>query len=147
MKLFEEMVDSGASLEARAERLTTPESLVDTEEQRVWQAQIAAQASALRAGRGAPQLLHRTAEAYLGVQKKSTGKTPRQRLRDVVGDRDDLIDLLLAGIEGTIARGDLPGCDDVVRLFDPEQGRLARAALRRRTAQPGAGRPALHWRP
>ena len=29
-----------------------------------------------------------------------------------------MIDLLLAGMEGTIAREDLPGCDDVVRLFD-----------------------------
>ncbi len=29
-----------------------------------------------------------------------------------------MIDLLLAGMEGTITREDLPGCDDVVRLFD-----------------------------
>ena len=94
------------------------ESAGDTAEQRSWQAQIAMQASALRAGLGAPQLLHRAAEVYLGLQENSAGKTPRQRLGDLVGGRVDLIDLLLAGLEGTIARDDLPDCDDVVRLFD-----------------------------
>ena len=46
------------------------------------------------------------------------GKLPRQRLEDLVGSRYDLIDLLLAGMEGVVAREDLPRCEDVVRLFD-----------------------------
>ena len=46
------------------------------------------------------------------------GKSPRQRLEDLVGSRYDLIDLLLAGMEGVVAREDLPRCEDVVRLFD-----------------------------
>ena len=121
---FDGMMERRPGVESRTERRTAPESAEgtespeDTAEQRTWQAQIAAQAPALRAGRGAPQLLHRAAEAYLGIQENSAGKTPRQRLGDLVGDRVDLIDLLLAGMEGTIAREDLPGCDDVVRLFD-----------------------------
>ena len=93
-------------------------SAADAAEQKALQADIAAQAMELRAGRGAPQLLHRAAEAYLGIVENSVGRTPWQRLGDLVGDRDDLIDLLLAGMEGTIAREDLPGCDDVVRQFD-----------------------------
>ena len=121
---FDEMVARRSRVEARTERWAAPgsstdmDSAEDTAEQRTWQAQIVAQASELRAGRGAPQLLHRAAEAYLGIQENSAGKTPRQRLGDLVGSRVDLIDLLIAGMEGTIARGDLPGCDDVVRLFD-----------------------------
>ena len=121
---FDEMVDHQAGVETRTERQTAPESAKDMEsagdtaEQQTWQAWIATQASALRAGRGEPQLLHRVAEAYLGLQENSTGKTPRQRLGDLVGGRGDLIELLLAGLEGTIARDDLPGCDDVVQLFD-----------------------------
>ena len=93
-------------------------SAADAAEQKALQADIAAQAMELRAGRGAPQLLYRAAEAYLGIVENSVGRTPWQRLGDLVGDRDDLIDLLLAGMEGTIAREDLPGCDDVVRQFD-----------------------------
>ena len=94
------------------------ESAADAAEQKALQADIAAQALELRAGRGAPQLLHRAAEAYLGIAENSAGRTPRQLLGVLVGDRGDLIDLLLAGIEGTIARQGLPDCDDVVRLFD-----------------------------
>ncbi len=117
---FDEMVERRSRVETR----TAPAAAADTEspgdtvEQQAWQADIAAQAQALHAGRGTPQLLHRAAEAYLGIQENSAGTTPRQRLGDLVGSRDDLIDLLLAGMEGTIAREDLPGCDDVVRLFD-----------------------------
>ena len=121
---FDEMVELRARVETRTERGTAPESEADTKspgdtvEQQTWQADIAAQAQALHAGRGTPQLLHRAAEAYLGIQENSAGTTPRQRLGDLVGARVDLIDLLLAGVEGTIEREDLPGCDDVVRLFD-----------------------------
>ena len=121
---FDDMVERQASVESPKERRTAPEpakpmeSAGDTAEQRTWQAQIAAQAPALRAGLGAPQLLHRAAEAYLGIRETSTGKTPRQRLGDFVRGHVDLIDLLLTGMEGTIARDDLPDCDDVVRRFD-----------------------------
>ena len=124
MNRFDEMEARRSRVETRTGRWTASEpaaemeSSEDTAEQRTWQEQIAAQAPALRAGRGAPQLLHRAAEAYLGIHENAVGSTPRQRLGDLVGSRVDLIDLLLAGIEGTIAREDLPDCDDVVRLFD-----------------------------
>ena len=97
------------------------ESATAAAEQSALQAEIAAQTMELQAGRGALHLLHRAAEAYLGIADNSAGRTPRERLRDLVGDRSDLIDLLLAGMEGTIAREDLPDCDDVVRLFDQER--------------------------
>ena len=121
---FDDMVSRRSRVEAQTERRTEPESAKDTEslgdtaEQRALQAQIAAQASALHAGRGVPDLLHQAAVAYLGIQENSAWKTPRQRLGDLVGSRVDLIDLLLAGMEGTVTREDLPDCEDVVRLFD-----------------------------
>ena len=124
MNQFDEIVEHRSHIEARRNGSTTPESAADMElaedtaEQRTLQAKIAAQATELRSGHGEPELLHRAAEAYLGIHVHSAGKTPRQRLSDLVGRRDDLIDLLLAGMEGTIAREDLPDCDDVVRLFD-----------------------------
>ena len=125
VKEFGEMVECWARAETPAERPIAPaaktESRHDTAEQRAWQAQIAAQAQSLRAGHGAPQLLHRAAEAYLGIQQDNAGRKPRQRLGDLVGSREDLVDLLVAGIEGAIARKDLPSCDDVVRLFDRNQ--------------------------
>ena len=124
MNQFDEMVARRSRVDTRAERLTAPELASDMElaedtaEQRAWQANITAQAPALRAGRGAPQLLHWAAEAYLGIQENSVGKTPWQRLGDLVGSRADLIELLQAGLEGTFAREELPGWVDVVRQFD-----------------------------
>ena len=121
---FDEMVKRRAADESRMERGTLTESVTvmeraqDTAEQRTWQARIVAQDSALRAGRGSPQLLHWVAEVYLGIKEDFEGRSPRQRLGDLVGSRVDLIELLLAGMEGTITREDLPGCNDVVRMFD-----------------------------
>ena len=115
--LFDEIQDGGADPENRAKRLTTPAA--DTAEQRARQALTAAQAATLRAGRGSPQLLGHAAEAYLGIhEENATASTPRDRLRRLVGAREDLIDLLVSGMEGTITRSDLPTCADVVRLFD-----------------------------
>ena len=117
---FDEMVARRSRVEIGAEPRSAAgtELAEDTQEQRVWQAQVEVQASVLSAGRGAPDLLHRAAEAYLGIQGNSVGKTPRQRLGSLVGSRVELIDLLIAGMEGTIVREDLPDSEDVVRLFD-----------------------------
>ena len=75
----------------------------------------------MRAGRGSPQLLANAAEVYLGMDEDSTASTPRGRLRSLVGGREDLIDLLVVGMEGTIMRTDLPSCANMVRLFDQQR--------------------------
>ena len=106
---FDDLVDRWGFGETQADDRTVPElsmnreSPADTAEQQAWQARIAAQETALCAGRGTPQLLHQLAEAYLGVQDAAVGKSPRQRLEDLVGSRYDLIDLVLAGLEGAVA--------------------------------------------
>ena len=124
---FDEMVARRARVATSMKRLTVPapeadmECAEDSAEQRAWQARIAAEAAALRAGHGTPSLLHSAAEVYLGIENASAGSSPRQRLRELVGSRDDLVDLLLAGMEACVVRNDLPRCDQVVRLFDQGQ--------------------------
>ena len=91
MNQFDDMVARRSHVETRTERRTAPKSAtymeptVDTEEQRVWQEQIEAQAPELQAGRGAPELLHRAAEAYLGTPGQLRGEdapaTPRRSRR------------------------------------------------------------------
>lgn len=105
-------------LRAMSESAANPELPGDTAEQLAWQARIVAEAMALRVGLGSPQLLYQAAEVYLGIQDTSVGKSPRQRVVNLIGSRDDLIDLLVSGLEGSVEREDLPECDDVVRLFD-----------------------------
>ena len=118
LQRFDEMGSPSVSRVIQLEHVEIPESPVDTEDQKAWQAWITAAAQALRAGSGAPQLLFKTAEVYLNICADAARKTPRERLGQLVGSRTDLIDLLMLGIERTVARDDLPRCDDVVRLFD-----------------------------
>ena len=130
LEQFEEIVARMSLAEVRRNGSTTRESPAnieseeDTPEQQALQAQIAAQVDELRVGRGAPRLLHRAAEAYLGFNEDSDGRTPHQRLGDLVGSRSNLIELLVSGLEGTVARTDLPASDDVVRLFDQNRVNL-----------------------
>ena len=123
---FDEMVENRVYIETSTEDWIEPvcefkESIGDTSEQKALQPQIIAQAQVLRDGRGLPQLLLTAAEAYLGIHVEIVGMTPHQRLRELVGGREDLIKVLLTGLERTIVREDLPDCDDVVRLFDQNQ--------------------------
>lgn len=117
---FDELVARRSRSESGTEprAMSGAESVQDTPEQQTWQAEIEAEQSELSAGRGSPDLLHRAAVAYMGIQEESGRQTPRQRFGALLGSRADLIDPLMAGIEGSVARDDLPGCDDVVRLFD-----------------------------
>ncbi len=118
LKQFDDMRNPPVSREVQSGHTKMPESPTDTEDQKTWQARITAEAPALRAGSGAPQLLHTAAGVYLDIRADAAGKTPRERLGELVGSRTDLIDLLMMGIEGTVTRDDLPSCDDTVRLFD-----------------------------
>ena len=68
--------------------------------------------------------LHRAAEAYLGTAGHSKGTTLRQRLADFARGSPESVDVLLAAMEGTVKRGDLPDCEDVVRLFDDKMVNL-----------------------
>ena len=118
LQRFDEMGSPAASRVVQPEHADIPASPTDTDDQRAWQARITAEAQALRAGAGPPQLLRQAAEVYLDIRGDAAGKTPRERLGELVGGRIDLIDLLIAGIEGTVTRDDLPSCDHTVRLFD-----------------------------
>ena len=118
LQRFDEFESPPVSRVIQPEHTEIPDSPADTDDQSAWQARITAEAQALRAGGGSPQLLRQAAEVYLDVHGDAAGKTPRERLGDLVGGRVDLIDLLMVGIEGSISRDDLPSCDHTVRLFD-----------------------------
>ena len=73
----------------------------------------AALAAALR---DMPQGLHRAAEAFLGHLENVEGKSPCERLAGLVGGSRELADGFLVALEEAVGRGDLPDCDEVVRL-------------------------------
>ncbi len=67
------------------------------------------------------QLLHRAAEAYLGIDDRFAGETPRERLDVFAGNSPEEADALLAEMEATIRCKDLPNWEEVVRPFDKQQ--------------------------
>ena len=115
---FDKLAKRRVDAPTRSERMRRLVSPADSAEQAAFQELVDGQASELSAGRGAPQLLNRVAEAYLGIDGDCAGRTPHERLGNLVGSRVDLIDLLRKGMEGTVHREDLPSCDRVARLFD-----------------------------
>ena len=114
MRQLEESAPQGGGAHRR-------ESAAATTNQIAWQEKVAAQAQELRAGRGEPRLLHRIAEAYLGIDTYAEGSAPFDRLANLVGSQSDLVAVLKEGLERTVDRADLPDYNRVVQLFDKDR--------------------------
>ena len=112
---FDDIARRRAGPETRRDTKTARGSPADAREEDSRQELTAAQTAALLA---TPQALHRVAEVYLGNREEFAGGTPRERLGSLVGGSKESVDLLVAAVEETVGREDLPDCDDVVRLFD-----------------------------
>ena len=73
------------------------------------------------AGQVGREQLHLAAMAYLGLDDRSTGQTPRERLRAFAGGSPEMADALLSELEATVQRKDLPDCVEVVRSLDTQE--------------------------
>ncbi len=67
------------------------------------------------------QQLHLAATAYLGIDDRFAGETPRDRLRAFAGGSPEVADVLLAQMQATTRRMDLPDCEEVVRSLDTQK--------------------------
>ena len=113
LRQFDRISEHPTGPESRPEDGTTEEPA----ERPRGRAQVPVLSSVSKAPQVGPRLLHQAAAAYLGIEG-AAGGTPRERLTDLAGRSLQPADVLLAEMEGTIGREDLPDCDDVVRLFD-----------------------------
>ena len=76
------------------------------------------------AGQVSRKRLYQAAEAYLGVHDRFAGKTPRERLGAFAGASSEVVDVIVAQLEATLGRADLPDCQVVVRSFDAQRVNL-----------------------
>ena len=118
LRQFDKIFERAVGSKSRLKDGTSPESPDEVAEQPRAHVVVAAPSSAPKAREVGTRLLHQAAERYLGNVGSPAGRTPRERLADLGGGSLESVDFLLAELEGTIWRGDLPDCDDVVRLFD-----------------------------
>ena len=72
--------------------------------------------SALRGNECRADLLHTLAMAYFSGFSDVVGETPKERLQDLLGPDDDLLEAALAGLRGAIHRPDLPIWTEVSKL-------------------------------
>ena len=87
-----------------------------SERQTEWQAIVKDSQIALRDNRANPRLLHELAKGYLGGFGNVAGDTPRERLSDLLGGDEALVETALAGIRGTVSREELPSVAEVIHL-------------------------------
>ena len=118
LRQFDRMSEHATGPESRPEDGTQAESPEQPAERPRVRAQVPALSAPSKARQVGLRLLDQAAEAYLGIAGHAAGRTPRERLIDLAGRSLQPADVLLAELEGTIGREDLPDSDDVVRLFD-----------------------------
>ena len=90
--------------------------------------------------------LHRAAEAYLGIDDRFAGETPPERLRAFADGSPQLADALLAEMEATLRRVDLPDCEEIVRSLDMQKINLLVLPFVAGTPQSGAVGPTFDRR-
>ena len=83
--------------------------------QRQWQERVKAHEAALRENRALPALLYELAQVYFGRFIDVEGNTPLDRLRDILGDDERLIEAVLEGLRGSVGRSDVPDDTEIIR--------------------------------
>ena len=83
---------------------------------REWRDDIKPREAALREGRCEPALLHQLAEVYFGRFVDVDGATPLARLRDLFGNDEPLLEVVLEGLRGSVGRSDVPEDAEIIRL-------------------------------
>lgn len=84
--------------------------------QRQWQERVKEHEAALRENRALPAFLHELAQVYFGRFIDVEGETPLERLQDIFGDDERLVEAVLVGLRGSVGRRDVPGDADIIRL-------------------------------
>ena len=113
------MVDRLAALretDEREESLQEVDETQDQERQRQWLDRVKAHEAALRENRAPPALLHQLAEVYYDQFIDVQGETHEERLRNLLGDDENLIQVILESFRGSIRRRDAPTAAEIMLL-------------------------------
>ena len=89
--------------------------------QRKWRDQVKAHERELRENRCPPGLLHVLAGAYFGNFADVQGNTAADRLRNLIGNDESLIQLAREGLRHSIERDNLPTGTEIIRLGSRKQ--------------------------
>ena len=85
--------------------------------QQEWRNHVRVHEAALRENRCQPAVLNQFALAYFDQYIDVDGNSPRERIADLIGNDENATRVVLSGLEGTIARHDLPEGNEVLNLY------------------------------
>ena len=86
------------------------------ERRREWRERVTPHLPALRENRCQPSLLHHLAKVFFGEFVDVEGDTPVDRLRNLFGEDEHLVQTVLEGLRSSVRRNDLPGDTEIIRL-------------------------------
>ena len=117
-RLLANLLDPPVNAESAEHRLIV-EKYRDEDQRRrdEWVDYVRSNTDALRENRAAPTLLFEIGKAYFGYDPgRGRGVVADQRLSELLGNDDDLVEATLAGLRGTVWREDVPEADEIIRL-------------------------------
>ncbi|MCY3887961.1 MAG: hypothetical protein OXG19_09735 [Chloroflexi bacterium] len=85
---------------------------------------VRANAEDLHENRAPLGLLRDLGRAYFLYQRGRRPLTSTERLSELLGHDDDLVDAALAGLRGTVWRSDVPDCEEIIRLKEASRMHL-----------------------
>ena len=118
LRVFNKKLDF---LESHEKNFHDTHRIRERQDQRKWHDSVKPHQAALRENRAQPMLLYKLATAYLGGFDDVRGDTPQERMRQLLGSDNKLIDAVLQGFRGSITRDDLPSDTEIISLYANNQ--------------------------
>ncbi len=115
-RALDERLDALKANEAAIQKSREKPAQRLNERQTEWQALVRGCQIELRENRASLQLLHQLGKAYLGGYGDVVEPTPRERLSNLLGGDEELVETALAGLRSAVSREDLPSDEEVIRL-------------------------------
>ncbi len=109
LSMFTERLTEHEEIDTRENDSQEQYEIEKRQHRQEWRDHVEPQETALREGRCEPAMLHQLAEVYFGQFIDVEGETPLDRLRDLLGDEERLIEAVLEGFRGSVGRSDVPG--------------------------------------
>lgn len=88
----------------------------EREKKQEWLRDLKSHQTELRKGLARPGLMHNLATAYFGHFIDSKGDTPVERLRNLLGPDEDLVQSVLEGLRRSLDRDDIPTATEIIGL-------------------------------
>lgn len=116
IKTFKERLDELKQVQAKDKKLDASQETEKELRQRDWRENLKPYQSELLNNRCAPEVLNELAHVYYGAYADVNGDNSKERLLDLIGNGEELIQAVMYGLRNSISRQDLPTESEIIAL-------------------------------